>query len=50
MFQFAYGIPSLYCESSINLDLHQVFNKREENFDPYVISGIHDTWVQTFVP
>jgi hypothetical protein len=51
MYQFAYGIPSFYCESSINIDLRQAFNNREGDFYPHVSSGIPDQWLQqTFVP
>ena len=51
MYQFAYGIPSFYCESSINVDLRQAFNNREGDFYPHVSSGIPDAWLQqTFVP
>ena len=51
MYQFAYGIPYFYCESSINLDLRQAFNNREGDFYPHVSSGIPDQWLQqTFVP
>ena len=48
---FSYGIPSFYCESSINTDLRQAFNNREGDFYPHVSSGIPDEWVQeSFVP
>lgn len=51
MYMFAYGIPSFYCESSINLDLRQAFNNREGDFYPHVSSGIPDDWLQeSFVP
>jgi hypothetical protein len=51
MYQFAYGIPYFYCETSINLDLRQAFNNREGDFYPRVSSGIPDTWFQqTNVP
>ena len=51
MYQFAYGIPYFYCESSINLDLRQAFNNREGDFYPRVSSGIPDAWFQqTNVP
>ena len=46
MYLFAYGIPSFYCESSINVDLRQAFNNREGDFFPHVSSGIPDDWVQ----
>jgi hypothetical protein len=46
MYQFAYGIPYFYCESSINVDLRQAFNNREGNFYPRVSSGIPDEWFQ----
>ena len=48
---FAYGIPSFYCESSINVDLRQAFNNREGDFYPHVNTSIPDDWVQqSFVP
>jgi hypothetical protein len=51
MYQFAYGIPYFYCETSINLDLRQAFNNREGDFYPRVSSGIPDAWFQqSFVP
>ena len=51
MYQFAYGIPYFYCESSINVDLRQAFNNREGNFYPHVSSGIPDNWLQqSYVP
>lgn len=51
MYMFAYGIPSFYCESSINIDLRQAFNNREGDFYPHVSTGIPDNWLQeTFVP
>jgi len=51
MYLFAYGIPSFYTESSINLDLRQAFNDREGDFYPHVSSGIPDNWLQeTEVP
>jgi len=51
MYMFAYGIPSFYCESSINVDLRQAFNNREGDFWPHVSTGIPDNWLQeTFVP
>jgi hypothetical protein len=51
MYQFAYGIPYFYCESSYNVDLRQAFNNREGDFWPHVSTGIPDDWVQEdFVP
>lgn len=51
MYLFAYGIPTFYCESSINVDLRQAFNSREGEFYPHVSSGIPDDWLQqSFVP
>lgn len=48
---FAYGIPSFYCESSVNVDLRQAFNDREGDFWPRVSTGIPDDWLQqSFVP
>ncbi len=46
MYQFAYGVPSFYCESSVNVDLRQAFNDREGDFWPHVSTGIPDDWVQ----
>jgi len=46
MYMFAYGIPSFYCESSVNVDLRQAFNKKEGDFWPHVSTGIPDDWVQ----
>ena len=46
MYQFAYGIPAFYCESSINTDLRQAFNNREGDFWPHVSTGIPDDWFQ----
>jgi hypothetical protein len=43
---FAYGIPSFYCESSINVDLRQAFNNKEGDFWPHVSTGIPDDWLQ----
>jgi len=43
---FAYGIPSFYCESSINVDLRQAFNNKEGDFFPHVSTGIPDDWLQ----
>jgi len=51
MYQFAYGIPYFYCESSYNVDLRQAFNNREGDFWPHVSTSIPDDWVQeSFVP
>lgn len=51
MYMFAYGIPTFYCESSVNVDLRQAFNNKEGDFYPHVSSGIPDDWVQeSFVP
>lgn len=46
MYQFAYGIPAFYCESSINTDLRQAFNNREGDFWPHVSTSIPDDWFQ----
>jgi len=43
---FAYGIPTFYCESNVNVDLRQAFNNREGDFFPHVSTGIPDQWVQ----
>jgi hypothetical protein len=51
MYQFAYGIPNFYCESSINIDLRQAFNNKEGDFWSHVSTGIPDDWVQeSYVP
>jgi hypothetical protein len=51
MYMFAYGIPTFYCESSVNVDLRQAFNNREGDFFPHVSTDIPDDWVQeSFVP
>ncbi len=51
MYMFAYGIPTIYCESSINVDLRQAFNNKEGDFFPHVSTDIPDEWVQeSFVP
>ena len=48
---FAYGIPTFYCESAVNVDLRQAFNNREGDFYPHVSTGIPDNWLQqSFVP
>jgi len=46
MYMFAYGIPTFYVESSINVDLRQAFNNKEGDFYPHVSSQIPDEWVQ----
>ncbi len=43
---FAYGIPTFYCESTVNVDLRQAFNNREGDFYPHVSTGIPDQWLQ----
>ena len=43
---FAYGIPTFYCESTVNVDLRQAFNNREGEFYPHVSTGIPDDWLQ----
>lgn len=43
---FAYGIPTFYCESTVNVDLRQAFNNREGDFYPHVSTGIPDQWFQ----
>ncbi len=49
MYLFAYGIPSFYVESSINVDLRQAFNNLEGDFYPHVSTGIPDNWLQQSV-
>lgn len=46
MYLFAYGIPTFYCESSVNVDLRQAFNNKEGDFFPHVSTGIPDQWFQ----
>lgn len=46
---FAYGIPTFYCESSVNVDLRQAYNNREGDFYPHVSTGIPDEWLQESV-
>jgi hypothetical protein len=46
MYQFAYGIPAFYCETSINTDLRQAFNNKEGDFWPHVSTSIPDDWFQ----
>ena len=43
---FAYGVPSFYCESVVNVDLRQAFNNREGEFWPHVSTSIPDDWFQ----
>lgn len=51
MYMFAYGIPTFYCETSVNVDLRQAFNNKEGDFYPHVGTGIPDDWLQeSFVP
>ncbi len=51
MYLFAYGIPTFYVETSVNVDLRQAFNNREGDFYPHVSTGIPDDWVQeSWVP
>lgn len=51
MYMFAYGIPTFYCESTVNVDLRQAFNTKEGDFYPHVSTGIPDEWFQqTNVP
>jgi hypothetical protein len=49
MYLFAYGIPSFYVESSVNVDLRQAFNNLEGDFYPHVSTGIPDNWLQQSV-
>jgi hypothetical protein len=43
---FAYGIPTFYCESTVNVDLRQAYNNKEGDFYPHVSTGIPDDWLQ----
>ncbi len=46
MYMFAYGIPTFFCESSVNVDLRQALNTAEGDFYPHVSTGIPDDWFQ----
>ena len=46
MYMFAYGVPTFFCESSVNVDLRQAFNSKEGDFFPHVSTGIPDDWFQ----
>lgn len=51
IFLFAYGIPSFFCESNVNVDLRKAYDNAVGDFYPHVGSGIPDDWLQeTFVP
>lgn len=51
VFLFAYGIPSFFCESAVNVDLRKAYNNTEGDFYPRVSSGIPDDWLQeSYVP
>lgn len=42
----AYGIPTFFVESDINLELRHARNEKEENFYPNVGNSIPDDWLQ----
>jgi hypothetical protein len=43
---FAYGIPTLFCESEVNVDLRQAYNNKEGDFYPHVaFTTIPDDWL-----
>ncbi|MEI6187002.1 MAG: hypothetical protein WCP46_00675 [Alphaproteobacteria bacterium] len=46
MYLFAYGIPTFYCESEVNVDNRQAFNNKEGDFYPHIGTGIPDDWLQ----
>ena len=46
MFLYAYGIPTFYCESTVNVDNRQAFNALEGNYFPNVGNSIPNEWLQ----
>jgi len=46
MYLFAYGIPTFFCESEVNVDFRQAYNNQEGNFYPNVGGDIPDDWLQ----
>jgi len=43
---FAYGIPTFWCESEVNVDMRQAFNGTYGDFYPRVSGDIPDNWLQ----
>ena len=46
MYLYAYGIPTFFCESEVNIDYRQAFNSKEGDFYPHMGTGIPDDWLQ----
>jgi hypothetical protein len=46
IYLFAYGIPTFYVESEVNVEYRQANNTKEGDFYPRVSSGIPDKWLQ----
>lgn len=46
IYLFAYGIPTFYVESQVNVAYRQAFNQREGDFYPRVGTSIPDEWLQ----
>jgi hypothetical protein len=46
IYLFAYGIPTFFCESEVNVDYRQAYNDKEGDYYPHVGSGIPDDWLQ----
>ena len=46
IYLFAYGIPTFYVESAVNVDYRQAVNAKEGDFYPRVASNIPDEWLQ----
>lgn len=46
IYLFAYGIPTFWCESTVNVDMRQAHNGKEGDFFPHVSSDIPDEWLQ----
>lgn len=45
-YQYVYGIPSYFVESTVNTDMRQATNDDEGNFFPRVGTSIPDDWLQ----
>lgn len=43
---YAYGIPRLFVESQVNVDMRQAYNHKEGDFYPNVGTDIPDDWLQ----
>lgn len=46
IYLFAYGLPTFYVESAVNVDYRQASNSLEGDFYPHVGSDIPDSWLQ----